>query len=261
MATKNTAADEFRVCYQHSPHHEIWDILSEPCSRWYVPCKTALDFCTGLILLVLASPLIGLLALCVRLSSRGPAFYSQIRLGRFGCPYLIYKLRTMTHGCEKQSGPCWSLQGDARATRLGRLLRWTHLDELPQLWNVVRGDMSLIGPRPERPEFLPALERALPNYRGRLAVRPGITGLAQVQLAADTDIESVRRKLAYDLYYTRMLSPWLDVRILLCTMLYLVGTPFHTLRVIFCIPTPTQVERTYAHEENGASLFQHAGPA
>ena len=136
-------------------------------------------------------------AIVVKLTSRGPAFYTQIRLGQDGRAYAIYKLRTMTHDCEKLSGPQWSKKGDCRVTAVGRLLRRSHLDELPQLWNVLRGEMSLIGPRPERPEFVPRLERSLPHYRARLHVRPGVTGLAQVQLPPDTDLGSVRRKLAY----------------------------------------------------------------
>src|SRR5439155_3872848 len=165
--------------------------------------KAVLDRVAALALLVLGGPLILVLALLVKLTSRGPAFYTQTRLGRHGVPFTICKLRTMMNKCESLTGPRWSMPGDPRVTGLGRFLRATHLDELPQLLNVLRGDMSLIGPRPERPEFLPELERACPRYRERLAVRPGVTGLAQVQLPADTNIASVRRKLAYDLYYIR----------------------------------------------------------
>src|SRR5205823_316253 len=114
----------------------------------------------------------------------------------------------------------WSIPGDPRVTLIGQVLRRTHLDELPQLLNVLRGDMSLIGPRPERPEFLPELEAAFPRYRDRLAVRPGVTGLAQVQLPADSDLDSVREKLRHDLYYIQHLGPWLDLRILICTAFY-----------------------------------------
>jgi lipopolysaccharide/colanic/teichoic acid biosynthesis glycosyltransferase len=206
-----------------------------------------LDFCAGLALLAFFSPIIAILAVCVKLTSPGPAFYSQTRLGKFGRPYKIYKLRTMFHNCERRSGACWSLPGDARITVLGRFLRCSHLDELPQLVNVVLGQMSLVGPRPERPEFLPALEKVLPLYRDRLAVRPGITGLAQVQWAADTDLKSVRRKLAYDLYYVRMVSPWLDVRILCCTALSLVGIPIRILRTILLLPSPLSIQRAYRH--------------
>src|SRR5205085_11588970 len=124
----------------------------------------------------------------------------------------------------------------------GRCLRRTHLDELPQLWNVLRGDMSLVGPRPERPEFVPDLERALPHYRDRLLVKPGVTGLAQVQLPADTDLESVRRKLAYDLYYIRTFGLWLDLRLILSTALRLLGFPYSWLTVLFGIPSRETIE-------------------
>jgi lipopolysaccharide/colanic/teichoic acid biosynthesis glycosyltransferase len=209
---------------------------------WYPPCKAVLDRLAALCLLVLGGPLILVLALLVKLTSRGPAFYTQARLGRHGVPFTIYKLRTMMNKCESLTGPRWSMPGDPRVTALGRFLRATHLDELPQLLNVLRGEMSLIGPRPERPEFLPELERACPRYRERLAVRPGVTGLAQVQLPADTSVDSVRRKLAYDLYYIRHLNPWLDLALLLCTGLYAMGLPFGLAGRLLRVPHGERVE-------------------
>jgi lipopolysaccharide/colanic/teichoic acid biosynthesis glycosyltransferase len=134
----------------------------------------------------------------------------------------MYKIRSMVVDSEKH-GACWSKPGDPRITRIGRFLRKTHLDELPQLWNVLCGHMSLVGPRPERPEFVPSLEQAIPRYRERLLVRPGLTGLAQVQLPPDTDLDSVRRKLAYDLFYIRHASLSLDVRLIIVTAFYLLG--------------------------------------
>ncbi len=211
----------------------------------YLRIKSVLEFVSATTLLVLTSPLILLAAALVKLTSRGPSIYSQVRLGRFGKPYRIYKIRTMVHECEKQSGARWCASHDPRVTPLGRFLRGTHLDELPQLLNVIRGDMSLIGPRPERPEFVPALQQAIPHYTDRLLVRPGVTGLAQVQLPADTDLESVRRKLAYDLYYVRQVSFWLDLRILGCTAFKVGGVPFHILRRLFHMPSRFQVERAY----------------
>ena len=144
----------------------------------------------------------------------------------------------MIHNCESLTGPRWSMPGDPRITPVGWFLRRTHLDELPQLLNVLRGEMSLIGPRPERPEFVPELERELPGYTQRLAVRPGVTGLAQVQLPPDTDLDSVRRKLAHDLYYIRHVSPWLDLRLLVCTAFYALGVPFAHRRA-GCSASPT----------------------
>jgi lipopolysaccharide/colanic/teichoic acid biosynthesis glycosyltransferase len=135
------------------------------------------------------------------------------------------------------------MPGDPRVTRVGWFLRATHLDELPQLLNVLRGEMSLIGPRPERPEFLPELEHALPAYRQRLLVRPGVTGLAQVQQPADTDLDSVRRKLAYDLYYVQRLGPWLDLRLLFATVLYAARVSFDRVARIAGLPRAEHVER------------------
>src|SRR5262249_36637465 len=182
------------------PHrHAVQDLPAPQLSR-YLIVKAVLDFAVALVLFALTAPLIGLLALLVRLTSPGPAFYLQARLGKRGRVYWIIKLRTMYHNCEIHSGPRWSSAGDLRVTPLGRLLRRTHLDELPQLWNVLCGDMSLVGPRPERPEFLPALEQAVPHYCDRLLIRPGVTGLAQVQLPPDIEVEGVRNKVACDVY-------------------------------------------------------------
>jgi lipopolysaccharide/colanic/teichoic acid biosynthesis glycosyltransferase len=195
------------------------------------------------VLAVLALPVILLAALLVKLTSKGPAFYTQVRVGRGGKAFTIIKLRTMFDKCESLTGPRWSVPGDPRVTPLGWLLRKTHIDELPQLWNVLRGEMSLIGPRPERPEFVPQLERQLPAYRQRLNVRPGVTGLAQLRLPPDTDVESVRRKLAHDLYYIRHLSPWLDLKLLICTPFYSLGAPFGLLARALGLPASAEVER------------------
>lgn len=216
-----------------------------PLRRWYLPCKRIGDFLVGLSLLLLTSPVILFAALLVRLTSSGPAFYSQTRLGKNGRLFTIYKLRSMYHNCESASGPRWSTPGDARITPLGRILRRTHIDELPQLWNVVRGDMALVGPRPERPEFIPSLSQALSHYTDRLLVRPGMTGLAQVQLPPDTDLASVRRKLAYDLYYARYVSLWLDLRILIGTSIYLLRLPVDLLPRLGLVPHRRVIEETY----------------
>jgi lipopolysaccharide/colanic/teichoic acid biosynthesis glycosyltransferase len=209
----------------------------------YGHVKGAVDFLLALVLLVLFAPVLLVSAVLVRLTSRGPAFYAQARLGRNGRPFTLYKVRSMTHNCERDSGPRWSTPNDPRVTRVGRLLRKTHIDELPQLWNVLRGDMSLVGPRPERPEFIPVLAEAIPNYQDRLLVRPGVTGLAQVNLPADTDLASVRRKLAYDLYYIRHLSLWLDLRLMLCTGFHLMGISVYKLCRWFSVPYGNVVEQ------------------
>jgi lipopolysaccharide/colanic/teichoic acid biosynthesis glycosyltransferase len=232
-----------------------------PLGSWYACAKPLADFAAACCLLVAAAPLLLLSALLVKLTSRGPVFYSQTRLGRYGRPYKIFKIRTMYHECEKQSGPQWSMTGDSRITPVGRFLRRSHLDELPQLWNVLRGEMSLVGPRPERPEFVARLEQAIPCYRQRMLMRPGVTGLAQVQLPADTDLESVRRKLAYDLYYVRELRPGLDLRILLGTALNVFGVSFPLLRKLVFIPSAEVVEDRYRGLTMQSEVFPEPQPA
>ena len=212
---------------------------------WYRSCKHAVDVGVALLLFIPAAPVILIAVVLVKLTSRGPAFYTQTRLGLHGRPFRIFKIRTMVVDSEK-NGACWSVPGDPRVTTVGRLLRKTHLDELPQLWNVLRGDMSLVGPRPERPEFVPSLEQAVPRYRDRLLIRPGLTGLAQVQLPPDTDLESVRRKLACDLFYARHAGLWLDLRLIVTTSFYLVNVPCGLPCRLLRIPRGAVVENHYS---------------
>lgn len=222
---------------------------TEASGTWYEPCKAATDFLLALVLFVPALPVMLLTGLLVKLTSPGPVFYRQQRLGKDGKRFTLYKIRSMRVDSEK-NGACWSVKGDPRITRVGRFLRATHLDELPQLINVLKGEMSLVGPRPERPEFIPALEKAIPRYRERLRVRPGVTGLAQVRLPADTDLESVRQKLLYDLYYVENYGLWLDLRVILATAVKMLGVPFHVLGVLFGLPyvgeAPTVAEPSTA---------------
>jgi lipopolysaccharide/colanic/teichoic acid biosynthesis glycosyltransferase len=198
----------------------------KPIRAWYVPVKAAVEWGIAACLFVPAAPLILVLAALVRLTSPGPAFYSQTRLGRNARLYKIYKLRTMEHNCEARTGAVWAARNDPRITPLGRILRDTHLDELPQLINILQGHMGLIGPRPERPELTPALAREIPNYRCRLWVRPGVTGLAQMLLPADSDLFSVKRKVVHDLHYIRHVGPVMDVRIACCTACYFLAAAF-----------------------------------
>lgn len=142
----------------------------------YKRVKMALDLIFAAVLLFFTCPVILLSMLAVRLSSPGPPIYSQKRLGFRGRPITIYKIRTMYQDCERQTGAVWSIPGDPRITWVGRFLRWSHIDELPQLYNILCGDMSLIGPRPERPEIITQLEKTLPHYRRRLEIHPGLTG-------------------------------------------------------------------------------------
>src|SRR4051794_6916612 len=229
---------------------------------WYAPVRAAAEFVAALALLVLTAPVMVLAAAVVRLTSPGRAFYAQTRVGRGGRVYTMYKIRSMYHDCEKHSGPKWATQGDPRVTPVGRVLRATHVDELPQLVNVLRGEMSLIGPRPERPEFVTNFERTIPRYGERLRVRPGVTGFAQVQLPPDTTEESVRRKLTYDLYYIDAVNPWLDVCIVLCTVLKMVGIPFTVLRRLFGMPSAAEVEQVvWAAEDRPAAAVPEPQPA
>jgi polysaccharide deacetylase family protein (PEP-CTERM system associated) len=208
-------------------------------SRWsYVWWKPKIDFVLAFVGLILMAPVILLTAAVVKLSSPGPAFYTQVRVGKNGRRFTIYKLRTMHHHAESATGPVWATPGDSRINWVGRLLRATHLDELPQLINVLLGHMSLIGPRPERPEIVHQLEARIDNYLDRLAVRPGITGLAQIHLPPDTDLDGVRRKLVCDLHYIRGVSAWTDFRILVCTALLFLGIPLRWTRRVFGIANP-----------------------
>lgn len=192
-----------------------------PAVTWYNGVKRTVDIAVALMILVPSLPVILFFALLVKLTSRGPAFYSQTRVGRGGRPFTIWKLRSMVVDSERH-GAQWCAKGDPRVTPLGHFLRRSHIDELPQLWNILRGDMSLIGPRPERPEFVPNLEAAIPGYKERLKVLPGVTGLAQIHLPADTDLSSVERKLAMDLYYIKTMTIWMDLRIFLATIVHVV---------------------------------------
>jgi lipopolysaccharide/colanic/teichoic acid biosynthesis glycosyltransferase len=202
----------------------------------YHRAKPTVDAIIALALFVPGLPLMALGWLLVKLTSRGPGTYTQVRVGRHGRLFRIYKLRTMYHDCEARTGARWCVQGDPRITPVGRWLRRLHVDELPQLWNVLLGHMSLVGPRPERPEFVGPLDAAIAGYAGRLAVKPGVTGLAQVQLPPDTDLESVRAKLALDLCYVTRCSAWLDFRIMLGTALYLAGLSYAGVRRAMALP-------------------------
>jgi lipopolysaccharide/colanic/teichoic acid biosynthesis glycosyltransferase len=179
--------------------------------------------CLSCVMLVLGLPIMAATIVVVRLTSPGPAIFRQTRVGRSGRTYTMYKIRTMRVDAESATGPVWTQLGDPRITPVGRWIRKLHLDEFPQLINVLRGEMALIGPRPERPEFTQKLALALPEYLDRLAVRPGITGLAQINLPPDTDLDSVRRKLVLDLLYVREGGLALDLRILACTFVRLLG--------------------------------------
>jgi exopolysaccharide biosynthesis polyprenyl glycosylphosphotransferase len=184
----------------------------------YPLLKRLMDLTLGVVGLVIFGAMLPLLALLIVLDSPGPVFFAQERVGRAGRPFKLVKLRTMIPDAERESGPLWAVHGDPRVTRVGRFLRMSRLDEAPQLINVLAGQMSLIGPRPERPAFVADLQAGIPFYRARLSVRPGVTGWAQVNYGYGSTVEDQIAKLQYDLYYIRHRSLLLDTLILLRTV-------------------------------------------
>jgi sugar transferase (PEP-CTERM system associated) len=179
--------------------------------------KRTMDFILSLIGIVVALPLVAVIATLIKLDSPGPVFYRQVRVGLRARPYMIWKFRSMFIDAEKE-GARWASEVDSRVSRVGRYLRKWRLDEIPQLINVIRGEMSLVGPRPERPVFVQELRSAIPYYDLRHTVRPGITGWAQTQFGYGASTEDSHVKLQYDLYYVKYLSIQLDARILIETI-------------------------------------------
>lgn len=180
--------------------------------------KRSFDLLLVLISLPFLALLLPLVALAVRLDSPGPVIYTQVRRGLGGKPFTIIKFRTMRVDAEAAGQPQWAVAADSRITRVGSLLRKARLDELPQLWNVLRGEMSIVGPRPERPEFVTLLAQEIPYFEMRTMVRPGLTGWAQTHSDYGSSVDDANLKLQYDLYYIRHWSPWLDLEILLRTV-------------------------------------------
>lgn len=201
--------------------HTVPEIRPSRYLRW----QPVLGWVIAAIATPVLLPLMGFLVVLVRLTSRGPGLYRQQRVGKHGRLFWIYKIRTMRIDAEARIGPVWTDENDPRITPIGRWLRRFHLDELPQLFNVLKGEMTLIGPRPERPEFTQILSKAVPGYLARYLVLPGITGLAQINLPPDRDLDSVRRKLVLDLEYVEKANFLLDFRIMLCTALKMLGLP------------------------------------
>ena len=188
-----------------------------------VQLKRAFDLVFAFAGLLTVLPLLVVIAIAVWAGDRGPVFFVQERIGRYRRPFRMYKFRTMILNAERTTGPTWSWAGDPRVTHVGRILRATHLDEFPQLWNVLRGEMSFVGPRPERAVFVEQLERVIPGYINRLAIRPGITGLSQLRSGYDDSMRSVRRKIRYDLLYVRRGCTLLDAMIIMDTFLLMGG--------------------------------------
>lgn len=236
---------------QLQPHTiERWD-SGQPAPRSaspeyrssYFHFKYAADRLVGTGLLIICAPLIALLWIAVKLTSRGPGLYFQTRVGLQGEPFRVVKLRTMGIDAEDGDNVQWCQRKDPRITPLGKILRKTHLDELPQLWNVARGEMCLVGPRPERPEITKSLEKLIPDYHLRHSVKPGVTGLAQVNLEPDTNLNITRRKQILDLRYIDNANLFLDARMLIATslkMLFLSGAS--TIRLTGLKQTITDAE-------------------
>ena len=197
-----------------------WLIFSEGFrkTRILLASKRMIDLTVSAIGALVAMPIMLLVALAVRCTSRGPVFYHQRRVGMHGAVFTVHKFRTMRVDAEQHTGPMWSTANDARVTPVGGLLRRTRLDELPQLWNVFIGEMSFVGPRPERPEFVSELTAKIPFYGQRHVLKPGLTGWAQVRYTYGASVEDAIEKLQYDLYYIKNLSIALDVVIMLETI-------------------------------------------
>jgi len=197
-----------------------WLIFSDGFSSgraWSSVAKRLFDIVASALLLSVTAPIILLFALLVMLDSKGPAFFRQRRVGLFGQPFDVIKLRSMRTDAEA-GGAQWAMENDPRVTRIGRFIRKVRIDELPQAWSVLKGEMSFVGPRPERPEFVAELEKQLPYYAERHMVKPGITGWAQINYPYGASVEDSRHKLEYDLYYAKNYTPFLDLLIILQTL-------------------------------------------
>jgi len=181
--------------------------------------KRGMDVFFSLIGMIISLPIIIAAAGLIKLTSAGPVFFKQERVGKDGAKFFIYKLRTMAVDAEKSTGPVWAQENDPRITFVGKFLRKTHIDEIPQLINVLKGEMSIVGPRPERPVFVIDLSKKVEDYEKRLNVKPGITGLAQVRHKYDETIEDVKKKIKLDLLYIRQMCVMTDLQIILRTVL------------------------------------------
>lgn len=194
-------------------------IVFHPLSRWDRFLKRVIDIVISAVCLLVLSPILTLLSMLIKLDTPGPVFHTQKRVGLRGKKFTLIKFRSMVSDAEKHTGPIWAEKNDKRITRIGRIMRPFRLDELPQFINVLRGEMSFVGPRPERPAFVERFKQSIPFYGLRLTVHPGITGWAQVKQAYDQSFDDVRKKLQYDLEYVNNISIQLDMKIFLKTML------------------------------------------
>jgi sugar transferase (PEP-CTERM system associated) len=185
--------------------------------------KRLVDVVLALFGLIIAAPFLPLIALAVRLESPGPILFRQLRVGEGERYFHLYKFRSMRQDAEKDTGAVWASKNDPRVTRLGRFMRKTRIDEIPQLFNVLKGEMSFVGPRPERPEFVEGLTEMIPYYSNRHCVKPGVTGWAQVRYSYGASAEDALEKLRYDLYYIKNYSLLLDIYIFFATFRVVLG--------------------------------------
>lgn len=202
--------------------YPLLEVMPQIIPEWEKKVKRIIDVFVSLLILVVSLPFTIIFTLLIKLDSPGPIFYKQERMGQFGKQFKIYKFRSMVYDAEKDTGPVWSAKNDPRVTKVGKILRSTRIDEIPQLINVLKGQMSLVGPRPERPFFVEKLSQEIPLYKRRLNVRPGITGWAQVKHKYDENLEDVKTKLRYDLFYIENMSLRMDIKILFRTIFVVV---------------------------------------
>lgn len=196
----------------------LMDIMPELMPEWEKKLKRLLDIIVSMLILIFSLPLIIVSSVAIKLDSKGTVFFKQDRIGMNSRIFRMIKFRSMFEDAEKHTGPVWSQRNDPRVTRVGKILRKLRIDEIPQMYNVLRGEMSLVGPRPERPFFVTKLSDEIPYYKRRLKVRPGITGWAQVKHKYDESIEDVKIKLRYDLFYIENMSLRMDLKILIRTL-------------------------------------------
>lgn len=194
------------------------DIMPQLMPEWEKKVKRFLDIIFSLIVLLITFPIILLTSILIKFESKGPIIFKQLRTGQNNKRFNVYKFRSMVNDAEKKSGPVWSTKDDPRITKVGKFIRKVRIDEIPQMFNVLKGEMSLVGPRPERPYFVDKLSKEIPLYKRRLKVRPGVTGWAQVKHKYDETIEDVNTKLRYDLFYIENMSLRMDFKILFRTI-------------------------------------------
>jgi exopolysaccharide biosynthesis polyprenyl glycosylphosphotransferase len=198
-------------------------ILSEPMPPWEKNVKRLMDIAFSLAVIILCLPFFLIIAAAIKLDSEGPVFYLQERIGYRGRCFKLLKFRSMVKDAEKYTGPVWAGKNDTRITRIGKIIRKTRLDELPQVYNILKGDMSIVGPRPEREFFVEQLKKKIPYYSLRLKVKPGLTGWAQIKHNYDRTLDDVREKLKYDLYYIENMSLNMDFKIIIATIFVVLG--------------------------------------